>query len=210
MVSGLLRTEHRAILTVAMAVVCLEASAGPRWYVYRDCRLVEHPANDGDSFHVRTRSAEYIFRLYFVDAPECDTLYPERVAEQAQYWGLSTNRVIELGRVAAAFTRQFLSGTFTVRSKRENARGQSTLPRFYGLVSTEAGDLAEALVSRGLARVHGMPTSLPDGTPPEAVFARLRALEASARRQKLGAWHDTTEEQRGSAAKSDRLQKGKP
>ena len=33
---------------------------------------MENPANDGDSFHVRAKEKEFIFRLYFVDTPEVE------------------------------------------------------------------------------------------------------------------------------------------
>ncbi len=112
----------------------------------------------------------------------------QRLAEQARYWGLDTNQTMEVGRTAAEFTRRFLAGTFTVRSKREDARGQSSQPRFYALVQGREGDLGEALVERGLARVYGMRTAGPDGTPAEVIVGRLRGLEATARSQGRGAW----------------------
>src|SRR5262245_28667425 len=47
-------------------------SASNQWEVLEGCRLVEAGARDGDSFHVRHRDREYVFRLYFADAPETD------------------------------------------------------------------------------------------------------------------------------------------
>jgi len=35
-----------------------------------NCRLIADAYNDGDSFHVKADGKEWIFRLYFVDAPE--------------------------------------------------------------------------------------------------------------------------------------------
>jgi endonuclease YncB( thermonuclease family) len=40
--------------------------------------------NDGDSFHViLPDKKEVIFRLYFVDTPEEERVYADRIAEQA-------------------------------------------------------------------------------------------------------------------------------
>ena len=40
--------------------------------------------NDGDSFHVLLPDQkEVIFRLYFVDAPEEERVYADRITEQA-------------------------------------------------------------------------------------------------------------------------------
>ena len=44
-----------------------------------NCVLVMNRFSDGDSFHVSAKGKEYIFRLYFVDAPETDAEYPKRV-----------------------------------------------------------------------------------------------------------------------------------
>ena len=49
--------------------------------------------NDGDSFHViLLDQKELIFRLYFVDAPEEERVYADRIVEQAAYFGISTGR----------------------------------------------------------------------------------------------------------------------
>jgi endonuclease YncB( thermonuclease family) len=48
--------------------------------------------NDGDSFHVLLRDQkEVIFRLYFVDTPEEERVYADRIAEQAAYFGISAD-----------------------------------------------------------------------------------------------------------------------
>jgi len=51
--------------------------ADEQWVTYKGCRYLPNAANDGDSFHVRRRrGGKYIFRLYFVDAPETDIQHP--------------------------------------------------------------------------------------------------------------------------------------
>jgi len=70
------------------------------WIVLNDCRLIPNPANDGDSFHVSAGNEEYLFRLYFVDAPETDEMTPRRLIEQAQYFSIMMPQAIEVGRAA--------------------------------------------------------------------------------------------------------------
>jgi len=77
--------------------------------------LVSGGGNDGDSFHVSQGGKDYIFRLYFVDAPEISNSYPERVNAQAFYFKLDEKQIIEVGEEAAKFTHKFLNGgSFTV------------------------------------------------------------------------------------------------
>ena len=57
---------------------------------------------DADSFHVRANGKEYIFRLYFVDAPETDMSFADRVSEQAKYFRLKPEQTITLGEHAEA------------------------------------------------------------------------------------------------------------
>src|SRR5438477_7958377 len=49
---------------------------------------------------------EYLFRLYFVDAPETDEMSPKRLIEQAKYFAITVPQAIEVGREAKEFTRQ--------------------------------------------------------------------------------------------------------
>jgi len=59
--------------------------------------------NDGDSFHVVLPDRkEVIFRLYFVDAPEEERVYADRIAEQAAYFGITPDAAIQIGREALA------------------------------------------------------------------------------------------------------------
>ncbi len=101
------------------------------------------------------RGHEYIFRLYFVDAPETDASFPERVAEQAAYFKLSIPQTLQLGEYAKKFVEEKLRQPFTVRTCLQGALGRSSQERFYAFVETKDGDLAELLVANGLARVHG-------------------------------------------------------
>ena len=117
-----------------------------------NCRLIPNQANDGDSFHVSAGEKEYLFRLYFVDAPETDEMAPRRLIEQAKYFGITVPQAIEVGRAAKDFTQEKLSQPFTVLTHMSDALGQSRLERFYAFVETKEGDLGEQLIRNGLAR----------------------------------------------------------
>jgi len=84
------------------------------WITLENCQLIPNKANDGDSFHVRASDTEYLVRLYFVDAPETASVGPERLIEQAKYFGLSVPQVIEIGLDAKRFVDAKLSEPFTV------------------------------------------------------------------------------------------------
>src|SRR5207237_7460450 len=113
--------------------------------------LIKRP-NDGDSFHVSVEGKEYIFRLYFVDAPETTAEFRDRVEEQASYFGIDVNHVLRVGDVAKHFVREKLSAPFVIRTCWEDAMGRSRIKRFFAFVQTRNGDLGEQLVENGLAR----------------------------------------------------------
>jgi len=168
-----------------------EGSAALPFQKIEGCEWIEHTGNDGDSFHVRANGKEFIFRLYFVDTPESasDNLVESRIADQAKYFGINEEQSLELGKQATAFTRQKLSGPFTVYTRWRNALGRSKLPRYYAFVVLGTEDLAQSLVSHGLARIYGTRTPLPDGSDSRAFLENLGRIEADAKSRQLGGWH---------------------
>jgi endonuclease YncB( thermonuclease family) len=184
------RALRRLLLAVAAlwALTASRSDSANRWYTYDECSLIENDSNDGDSFHVARNSSHYIFRLYFVDTPESNRSYPERVKAQAEYWGISEAQVLKLATEAKRFSQRFLVKGFTVYSKREDARGRSDRKRYYAVVKAGGRDLAEALVTEGLARVYGHDTMLPDGKSAKKHWAELKVLERAAKRAGRGAW----------------------
>src|SRR5262245_59278412 len=62
-------------LLVALAVsgearLTTAKTAPARWETLKGCHLMTDKYRDGDSFHVNYSGKEFVFRLYFVDAPE--------------------------------------------------------------------------------------------------------------------------------------------
>jgi endonuclease YncB( thermonuclease family) len=165
-----------------------------KWITYTNCTLEKSESNDGDSFHVRAPTGHiYIFRLYYVDAPEKDDDYPDRLKEQAAHFGITSSQVLSVGRLAARYaTSQLGRGPFVVHTRKEDARGSSRKPRYYALITTCDGrDLAADLLRNGYARLFGMPTKLPDGTAEHIVRWRLKAAEQEARSRCVGGWAKT-------------------
>jgi DNA uptake protein ComE-like DNA-binding protein len=179
----------RALLIwVALWLAIATAGASDDWVTLENCRLVPNPANDGDSFHVSADGKEYLFRLYFVDAPETDAANPARLIEQAKHFGISVPQVIEVGEIAREFTRDKLAEPFTVVTRMANAMGRSNTERFYAFVQTKEGDLGEQLVANGLARIYGRRITPPGASSSAGERQKLEELEAEAKQHKLGGW----------------------
>ncbi len=75
--------------------------------MFSNARLINDPANDGDSFLVEANGKSFHVRLYFVDCPETSVSFKsdaERVREQTRYFGLSdATRTIHFGNEAKTF-----------------------------------------------------------------------------------------------------------
>ena len=178
-----------ALVALTAWLLCsFAAQAREPWVVLKDCRLLRNQSADADSFHVKAAGKEYIFRLYFVDAPETDMSFADRVREQAQYFGLTPDQTITLGEYAKRFTTEKLAQPFTVRTCMQDAMGRSKMPRYYAFVETKEGDLAELLVTNGLARLHGAVAQPVGLRSPERQWDKLKRLEREAKQQKVGAW----------------------
>jgi competence ComEA-like helix-hairpin-helix protein len=129
-----------------------------------------------------------VIRLYYVDAPETNEEDPERLEDQATFFGLSRSQTMELGHEASQFTAHELSGNFTVVTRWENGGGKGNLSRFYGIVMVNGKNLSAELIRHGLARIHGKTVKWPDGPRSTQFMSELRNLELEAREQRSGAW----------------------
>ena len=168
-----------------------KAPAGKPWQKIDGCTWKPDRWNDGDSFHVLTGDAgrEIVARLYFVDTPEAETAYRDRIAEQSAYFGITKAQTVDIAHEAAAFTAKQLAAPFTVWTRWRSALGRSALGRVYCIIITADGrDLSELLVENGLARIYGTRTALFDGRDSRQYLARLAELEAAAKRERKGAW----------------------
>jgi competence ComEA-like helix-hairpin-helix protein len=157
------------------------------------CQWVDSPANDGDSFIVKSGDRQLHVRLYFVDCPETfvsTDADAKRVRDQARHFGLTdTQKIIDFGKEAAGFTRQTLQQPFTIHTAYADAMGRSRGGRIYAFVTTAGGDdLAALLVQNGWARTFGFRRSPPNGRSSDQEQNHLADLEAGAMLKRSGIW----------------------
>ncbi len=175
------------LLLLALA---MPGTAEEKWIEIPDCRLIAHASNDGDSFHVRGGDQEYLVRLYFVDAPEHSRQIPERVREQADWFGTTEERVLQQGALAATRVAEWMNRPFTIYTQLIDARGASSMQRVFAMVKVGDRYLCELLVENGLARIHGIRRNLHDGTFRWDHVRKLESLEAKAKAARVGLWGD--------------------
>ncbi len=192
----MLSVAMRSLALAAFLIVmtCL-AHAAPKaakpWQRVDGCHWKADRWNDGDSFHLATgdEGREIVARLYFVDTPEAETAYRDRLDEQAAYFGITREQAAEVAHEAAAFTAKRLAVPFSVWTRWRAALGRSALGRVYCIILVDGTeDLNGLLVANGLSRIYGTKTTLPDGRDSRAYVARLTELEAQAKRERKGAW----------------------
>lgn len=183
-----------SILFLALFLPLSAKSASKPFEKIEGCQWKADRWNDGDSFHVIAGqpSRELVVRLYFVDTPEAETAYRDRLDEQAAYFGITREQASMIAAEARAFTEQRLSMPFTVWTRWHSALGRTAIGRVYCIVIDSTGrDLNELLVENGLARIYGVRTPLPDGRDSRKYLARLAELEKQAKAGKKGAWRFT-------------------
>ncbi len=187
-----MRFHHLVLLLGASTLLWAGSAQGQEWTVLENCRIVPHPSNDGDSFRVRHEGEVHYFRLYFVDTPEDGLAFPDRVQQQADYFGISVPETLRLADEGTRFARSFMQGPLTIKTQWIDARGRSRQQRFYALVQNQRGEyLSTALVEEGLARVFGMPTrggAWPGGYTASQYQRILGEARERARRQARGGW----------------------
>lgn len=164
--------------------------------MFSNGRLINDPANDGDSFLVEANGKSFHVRLYFVDCPETLIAFTgdaQRVREQTRYFGLSdVKRTIHFGNEAKIFVDHVLVKPFTVHTAFASALGRSSKGRVYGFITTADGnDLASLLVKNGFARTYGMGRETFDEVSRDEMVKRLRDFEISAMLKRVGIWSES-------------------
>lgn len=190
----------RVVGMILLLSVCESSATEPKaWVKLIDCQYVPHAYNDGDSFHVKCSTDEFIVRLYFVDAPEMDTQDRERVQEQSEYFRVTLANTLQAGVQARDVVDGLLrAAPFVIWTRRASAAGRSKQPRYYGLVEIDGKGLAEILAGRGLARTKGVLANLPSGEKSKDYVEKLRGLENEAKEKRIGVWEHSRVEQGGS------------
>ena len=188
------------VLTIAVINAAGYVSYAAELQKFSNVKLVEHPANDGDSFFLEVDGKTLHVRLYFVDCPETSAnskADAQRIQEQARYFGLpDATRLVHFGNEAKAFVQNILTGNFTLHTSFATAPGRSSQGRIYGFITTASGDdLAILLIKNGFARTHGIGRETPDSIMREEMVNRLSDLESAAMLKKIGIWSESDPDQ---------------
>lgn len=193
------RSSLQSLFSWLLAALVVSGEAGlvaaqkppAKWEMLKGCRLVTDEYRDGDSFHVTCDGKEFVFRLYFVDAPETDEDQKDRVGKQRRHFGVTPAELKKGGETARKFTAEQLKRAFTVTTRWQNAGGRGRLPRYYAFVTVGGSDLGELLVNNGLARAYGEDAILPSGMRAKDHRAKLHRLEREAKANRLGIWENS-------------------
>jgi len=177
------------------------------------CTLVNEPWADGDSFPVRFPDGQVrTIRLYGVDCLEShvegsDT-NARRLRDQRRWFGIpDMQTALDYGKRGTTETQRQLAHPFTVHTAFADGRGDARFARIYGFVTTSTGtDLAEHLVSVGLARAFGVVRGRPDGTRGDEWREQLKDLELRAAKAGAGAWQATDWERLSEERRAARLE----
>lgn len=167
-----------------------------RQQILTDCRIKEDTSNDGDSFSVLTRSGEYRFSLYYINAPDRTQGTIQEMKDHCDYFGLNNQQVSTVAHEAKAYVERILAKrkfdvvTRWERAPEESPNGEVTCRAFILFEGTDGRmvNLAMMLVHEGLTSICTGKEVLPDGTTPAHFIGELQALETEACNQKRGAW----------------------
>ena len=181
--------SKRLLAGLAALLLALACHAQEKKWATLDCVYLADKSNDGDSFLVQCGREKFFVRLYFVDAPETDLDFPDRVRQQYDYFGVGMDELTRGGSMARDYVNRVLAPRrFAVHTRKVFAQGRSKHTRYYGLVQVEGRYLHELLLEEGLARNRGTRVALPTGAKARAHANALQAIEDRARAFRKGVW----------------------
>jgi len=172
---------------------------------FHGCVLLPTEWADGDSFLVRfPDGVERTLRLYAVDCIELHVTSAtdaRRLRSQRRYFGISqfgggirTSVAVahDVAGDAATTVQSLLKEPFSVITAFADGRGDGRHHRYYAFVETaDQKDLAEELVTRGLARALGVYRRRSPDVSHTEYRARMKDFEMRAAIRRVGVWKYT-------------------
>lgn len=163
------------------------------YQVITEVSLLDDPANDGDTFLLKTPEGQHRFCLYFVDTVETDGGQPDAARELAGYFAFDSEEPLRaLGLEAREFSLRLLrANTFRVVTRWEKNPGEDAFYAFIYLKDPEQGliNLAQWLVRYGLARIVACDRAQPDGMSAPRFRELLLEEEDRSKAEAHGAWN---------------------
>jgi endonuclease YncB( thermonuclease family) len=163
------------------------------YQVLTEVTLLEDPANDGDTFLLKTPEGEHRFCLYFVDTVETDGGQPEAARDMAGYFGFDSEEPLRaLGLEAREFSLRLLrASAMRVVTRWEKNPDEDAYLAFIYMKDQERGliNLAQWLVRYGLARIVPCEQDQPNGATAAQFRGQLLEEEALGKSEAVGAWN---------------------
>jgi endonuclease YncB( thermonuclease family) len=194
-----------AVAIVLFAAVSQSLCAGDKkeWVKLIDCTYLDAKDNDGDSFRVHAGDKHFTARLYYVDAPETNLRQGDRTRDQSLHFGITLDETMNAGEKAKQRVKELLQKPFVLWTRWATAGGRGRESRYYAIIEVDGKNLAEILVSEGLARTKGVSAPPPSGGKGKEFMEHLDDLEKTANEKHLGAWATSTATQNPSPTPSD-------
>lgn len=163
------------------------------YQVITEVSLLDDPANDGDTFLLKTPEGQHRFCLYFVDTVETDGGQLDSARDMAEYFEFDSEEPLRaLGLEAREFSLRLLrTNGFRVVTRWEKNPDEDAFYAFIYLKDPEQGliNLAQWLVRYGLARIVSCDREQPNGMSALRFRALLIEEETRSKAEAHGAWN---------------------
>jgi hypothetical protein len=161
-----------------------------------DARFVPRPTNTGDRFLIQHEGKEILVRLPWISCPPIVPDDVPKLKEHAEYFHISVEDALTIGKEAADFTTAYLSDK-PLRLLTKGAKDRDGA-LFAIVIAPNVGDMGSILVDNGLAAIAKPPARPQDKDKPkrEEPFVQiLKEREATALKSPIlpGAWALATE-----------------
>jgi hypothetical protein len=190
---------QRAIQFLDDPIAAVFGGKGPRtgggaegFRELRDAAYVQNAQNTGDCFRVKQGGEEFFVRLLWVYCAPTDEKEEKHLKECAEYFGITRDDALVVGREAQEFTSGYLSGKTLTLLTRGTKDDQGNL--LVAVRPGKYGDFAGVLVDNGLVMIKQASAKKgPAREHEEAVLRNLVDREAAAKARKVppGAWART-------------------